>query len=118
MIREIKFRALYCPEKCWHYFTLIDLIIGRASKESLQYENWCEYTGLEDKNGKEIYEGDIIQINKDIYEVFWDGRWAEFACKCTSNSLGWYHRGPEKVEIIGNIYENPDLVPNNNEEVV
>jgi uncharacterized phage protein (TIGR01671 family) len=60
-MREIKFRAWDRPHWWWHYLTLIDLAIGRISQGTLQYENWCEYTGLKDKNDKEIYEGDVIQ---------------------------------------------------------
>jgi len=69
-----------------------------------------QYTGLRDKNGKEIYEGDIYFNDRWTggckgQAVEWDGR-GGFVCFCD----GEYGENHEEVEIIGNIYENPELL--------
>lgn len=69
-----------------------------------------QYTGLLDKNGKEIYEGDILKFNTKggnemIYEVKWRGKGFKPTRMSEDNQ--------EEIEIIGNIYENPELLSGN-----
>ena len=86
-----------------------------------------QFTGLVDKNGRDIYEGDIIPWKTILGEVFngvvkYADKWAQFYLSVRNNVGGgaamdstfiWYYGEDGKViaEVIGNIHENPKLVP-------
>lgn len=72
-----------------------------------------QYTGLKDKNGKEIYEGDIIAFGsteqEDLFEVVWDEDDARFVLDSYGGRGCWLIDVKDR-EIIGNIFENPELL--------
>lgn len=86
-------------EGVWRYFNEFELM---------------QYTGLKDKNGKEIYEGDIIS-RENTYENNCVVKWDDESCGFTLNYIYFdesYNMNEfwDDFEVIGNIYENKDLL--------
>lgn len=77
-----------------------------------------QYTGLTDKNGKKIFEGDIIDTPDRLCKVYWFEKNAQFDLSFIRNAhnkriinfKGIAMRDLSDYEIIGNIYDNPELL--------
>lgn len=111
--REIKFRDWNPKLRKFMYFTLAGL---RDMRGFCWLGMTTEYTGLKDKNGKEIYEGDFIEYETNYYgkhKVSKDVvRWSddlEHDGFGQPLALGYLFRG-SNIKVIGNIFENQELL--------
>ncbi|MFJ5713143.1 YopX family protein [Neobacillus sp. NPDC093127] len=114
-MREIKFRAWEKNLKeiiPVHEINFENRMINTKSVWRLFDEiELMQYTGLKNKNGKEIYEGDIVKYKP----MFGNGNYITAVVEYSEHAewcLGWQplHGVVHKCEVIGNIYENPDLL--------
>ena len=129
-MRTIKFRGKSIYSKEWLYGDLVSSVDKKRfailvnDKES--YDE-CEvdpktvgqFSGLYDYNGNKIYEGDILKWEKDglMYVVkFWDGMFYASVKECNDGIFGGFplhaltKHDDRKCEIVGNIYDNPELM--------
>lgn len=108
MNRQIKFRVYY-PKgygSKMSYFTLGD---SSYPSNVMQFPV-MQYTGLKDRNGKEIYEGDILDCGEyhGIKEVvFMNG---SYKIRGKMGQMVGFGSWANKTKVIGNIHENPELL--------
>lgn len=116
-MREIKFRAWDKLNKEMFNVEIIDFQERKLYKDSVSYckfENieLMQYTGLKDMKGKEIYEGDIVTLHNGKYKVIFNTEEARFVLRDDEFELEipFTNNNNKRMEIVGNIYENSELL--------
>ena len=121
MERIIKFRAWDGEKMVYELFTKVPVkgseIHIEVNAYLMKWEILMQYTGLHDKNGTEIFEGDVVKCKHGKFGVIkYDnsnqggGRFYPFTdnglfCEIFDDKERWYY-----LEVIGNIYSNPELI--------
>lgn len=130
-MREILFRGQTKSDKKWIYGNLLQtgngtyVIQNYAPFEGIgKYEvdpkTVCQYTGLTDKNGRKIFEGDIVRYTDEVIgkgkadEIKYNETHAAF-CRLHKSEMGLQYLFIDEaiantIEVIGNIFDNPDLI--------
>lgn len=131
MNRDIKFRGWNTKKGITREYTLNEILVEKLENNGLD-RLWLQYTGLKDRNGVEIYEGDIIESieNNMIYSIsnitplsrmasdrstpigLRDGKDILRSNGISENYNDDWISNPDFYEVIGNIYQNPDLLTN------
>ena len=131
-MREIKFRAWVDGEMVSPMVVIAEqqeVMFVELSKVTTGHDiKWMQFTGLRDRNGREIYEGDVAEYSSGHvnlekasgnYVIRWNKKEACFEGYCSN---AWYPDGNREnifyfeeyfnkdIEVIGNIYENPELL--------
>jgi uncharacterized phage protein (TIGR01671 family) len=115
-MRQLKFRAWSSITSKMMLWEDINRLGNLNKLIGLNHVSVQQFTGLKDKNGKEIYEGDIVSTVTDkLMVVTWSNRFASFCI----HREGWAFQhwfgeacNPEDCEVMGNIYENAGLLNN------
>ena len=108
---EIYFANINTQILCYGNSNVINSMEGTSTKPifyRIRNKTVGQYTGLNDKNGNKIFEGDIVKHDNKIYVIKYLEKYARFAP--TNSHSVFMVCAFEQLEIIGNIHDNPELL--------
>ena len=128
MSREILFKAKRVDNGEWvegyyaiakdykgltqHNILVADNDLGYFKWHVIEPKTLCQYTGLTDKNGKKIWENDVVEIlsEDENFKLEWQDDTAQFVMSGDSFVVTFDNYWSHEVEVIGNIFDNPELL--------
>ena len=130
-MREILFRGKSYTDSKWHYGYFFRRFSTPFSPERYEItdgaglgwncpaETIGQFTGLTDKNGKKIFDGDIIKITfplsgDSVYLIYWDGENYRWGYDDLSGDPPYQWEPDISIEYIGNRWDNPELMEGKN----
>lgn len=96
----------------WNYYPSENGLEREPFEYEINPETLCQYIGLKDKNGKKIWENDIVEIaSEDGYFLCeWDDDTARYNLNGDGLTVDFDNYWSYEVEIVGNIFDNPELL--------
>ena len=130
-MRTIKFRGRCLDNKKWVFGYLVPVVSngqtqmyivseikdGAIQGFAVEPESVAQFTGMCDRSGNEVYEGDIVRCRTTDERYTRNPRFStlivhyeECSARFMAGGIYWDTLRPEKVEIVGNSYDNPNVI--------